>query len=121
MRVLDGKPPVLRGNGKAKRDFVFVKDAADFYIKALSDFPAVKGKAFNVASGKQKTILEAVEAVLKETGAKLKPEFAEPSFREEDERVFSVRAAEKIGWKPATGFAAGIKETIEWHRNFFGK
>ncbi|MBI4052784.1 MAG: NAD-dependent epimerase/dehydratase family protein [Candidatus Diapherotrites archaeon] len=119
MRVLGGKPPVLRGHGKAKRDFVFVKDTAGFYILALSDFGAVKGKAFNVASGRQKTILEAVEAILKETGSKLKPEFVEPAFREEDESVFSVAAAEKIGWRAETAFGDGIRQTVEWYKSVF--
>jgi len=120
-RVLEGKPPLLRGNGKAKRDFVFVKDAADFYIKALSDFPRAKGKAFNVASGKQKTILETVLAISAETGSKLEPEFAEPAFREEDESVFSAEAAKKLGWRAKTGFEEGIRQTVEWHGMFFGK
>jgi UDP-glucose 4-epimerase len=55
-RLLRNKRPTILGDGMQTRDFVHVSDVVKAMIKAATSKQNVKGKAFNVGSGKSITI-----------------------------------------------------------------
>ncbi|HET9885971.1 MAG TPA: NAD-dependent epimerase/dehydratase family protein, partial [bacterium] len=58
-RLLEGKPPILHGDGTQGRDFVYVEDVADALL-AVSSTPAARGQDLNVASGQETPVKEII-------------------------------------------------------------
>ena len=111
--LLDNRAPKIFGDGKQKRDFVFVEDVVSATILALTEKKAV-GETFNIASGKATTINKIVQILQKLTGKeKLKPVHEAP--REGDIR-YSYASIEKartrLGFEPMFSFEKGLRELV---------
>ncbi len=73
----EGKNPVIYGDGRQTRDFIFVKDVARANLLAMRSDKAGHGEILNVATGNRTSLL-ALLAVLGELyGMKIQPEFKE--------------------------------------------
>src|SRR5437867_9120392 len=53
--MLEGREPVVYGNGNQTRDFVYVRDVADAFVRAIT---AGSGRVYNVGTGKETSILD---------------------------------------------------------------
>ncbi|RKY84776.1 epimerase, partial [candidate division KSB1 bacterium] len=67
VRVLNNKPPVIFGTGKQTRDFTYVSDSVKGIILAAESDELI-GDAVNIAYGKEVSINEIAELVIKTTG-----------------------------------------------------
>ena len=56
-RALAGLPPVIYGDGKQTRDYMYVKDTVDAYNLVLNSHNNILGKAINFGTGKEISIL----------------------------------------------------------------
>jgi CDP-glucose 4,6-dehydratase len=115
--VLEGRRPVIRGDGSAARDLLHVDDAAAALIALAERGEA--GEAYNVASGEAHTVREVVDAVLRAAGSDLEPEVeggAPPG--EGGRRALDVaKIAAATGWRPTIGLDEGLRRTVEeWPR-----
>ncbi len=63
-RIKENKPPIIYGDGKQTRDFIYVKDV----VKAEKNVTGV----FNIASGKQISINELANLIMKNNEEKTK-------------------------------------------------
>ena len=61
--VLRGEAITIHGDGQQTRDFVYVDDVADAWMRVL-DLPESFGKALNVGSGKETSVNQLADAVL---------------------------------------------------------
>lgn len=111
--VREGRPPVIRGTGAARRDLLFVEDAVRALL-ALADGGAA-GEAYNVGTGASHAVREVVDTVLRVAGSALEPEVrgadlaGEGGARAVD--IAKIRAA--VGWRPSTPLEEGIRRTWE--------
>jgi UDP-glucose 4-epimerase len=114
--MLAGKPPVIHGDGRQTRDFVFVNDVARANLLA-AEAQAEPGAVFNIGSGRTVTIAELVAAL-----RALIPGIPEPAFgpaRTGDIRYSSGRieaAGRALGYRPETALRDGLAATVEWAR-----
>jgi len=111
----DEKPPIF-GNGKQSRDFTFIDNVVSANFLAATT-PGVIHEVFNVANGKDNTVLELVAALNKIMGKSIEPEFL--PVREGD--VFRTNAditkiSKAIGYKPLVSFEEGLKKTVEYFK-----
>jgi UDP-glucose 4-epimerase len=60
--IKNSEPITIHGSGKQTRDFVYVTQTADFAVKAANS-PAAKGKTFNLATGKETSVIEIVNLI----------------------------------------------------------
>ena len=115
-RCLNGKPPVIYGAGEQTRDFIYVKDL----IKALELLAEKKPdvNAVNLGSGKETSVNQLAEVIIRETRCNLRPEHA-PERKGEVERSAAdiTLARNMLGWKPEHSLEEGLKETISWMKN----
>lgn len=58
-RLREGSPPVIQGDGRQTRDYLYVTDSADAIVRAYRA-PATRGRVVNVASGIEVSIAEIV-------------------------------------------------------------
>jgi len=111
-RMTCGKRPVIYGDGRQTRDFVYVADVVRALLLACEREAAI-GAVFNVAGGKQTSVLELAATLNQVLGTSLAPTFAparagEVRFSEGDTR----RAQEALGWKATVSLREGLTGLI---------
>ncbi len=121
-RVLNGNAPVVYGDGSQTRCFTYIADLIAALLLCLERDSAV-GETFNFGFPKERTILEAVRAVLAASGSDLVPTHADAKatfgagFDEIPRRVPDVRKAERVlGWVARSDLPDGLRPTVEWAR-----
>jgi UDP-N-acetylglucosamine 4-epimerase len=113
---LKDEPPPIYGNGRQSRDFTYVKNVAQANIlTAQKDH--LKGEVFNVASGRDYTILELVNSLNRIMKKKMIPIF----LPKRPGDVFKTRAdlsnsKNILGVKPKINFMAGLELTVTWFK-----
>lgn len=114
-KLLDGEQPVINGDGKQTRDFVFVRDVVKANMLAL-DYE--QSDIFNVGTGVETNVNQLYQAINKLTGKNM-PEKHAPA--KEGEQMRSVVDHTKIqtvlGWKQDYDLEQGLKETVEYFRS----
>ena len=114
--MLRGKKPPIFGTGKQSRDFTFVANVVNANILASRQIKA-RGEVFNVASGRDYSILDLVRILNKLTKSNLKPVLL--AKRKGD--VFRTLAdlsliKGELGYKPKIDFIEGLKTTLEYFK-----
>jgi UDP-glucose 4-epimerase len=113
--MVEGREPVVYGDGKQTRDFVHVSDVADAFGRAID---RGDGAVFNIGTGVETTVLELWESCARAAGYRGDARFA-PKRAGELERIALdwSRAKRVLRWKPAVGLDDGIRETADWVRS----
>lgn len=111
----DQSPPVF-GNGKQSRDFTYIDNVVSANILAATT-PGIKHEVFNVANGKDTSVLEIIETLNKIFDKNIQPDLL--AVRAGD--VFKTHAdiskiKEKLGFKPLVNFEDGLKRTVEYFK-----
>lgn len=115
--ALTGNRPIVYGDGKQLRDFVYIGDLVQAIWLAAQQ-PEAVGKVFNVASGEQHTLLELLEAIEQAIGKPLNPRFDEPRAGDIRRSYADTSAARKwLRFQPKTSLRQGIKLTLEAYRS----
>ena len=120
--AIEGKPIEIYGDGSQLRDFVYVDDAADAFLRAGAN-DACNGEAFNVG-GDIPISLSELAAELVRISGKGRVEYINwpPDKKAIDIGSFyadSSRFMAATGWKPAVPLAEGLRRTIEFYRRHF--
>ncbi|HII14822.1 MAG TPA: NAD-dependent epimerase/dehydratase family protein [Nanoarchaeota archaeon] len=120
--VIHNESPIIRSDGTYIRDYIYIKDAVKAY-KLLAehvDKPHVKGNAFNFSYNNKLTVLEIVNAIIRLMDSGLKPKILNEATGEiKHQYLSSAKARAVLGWEPSYSVEEGLKETIEWYREFF--
>lgn len=109
---------VRLGSLKPVRDYIFVKDTAQAYIKiALSE--GLNGKVINIGVGHGYSIKEIYELICGITNITKKVILDKERIRPANSEVWQLICDNKkmlklTGWKPPTAFPEGLKQTISW-------
>ena len=109
----DEQPPIF-GTGKQSRDFTFIENVVQANILAAT-VPGIKHEVFNVANGRDNTVLELVDSLNKIIGKNIQPKLlpvrAGDVFRTSAD-ISKIR--KKLGYEPVVSFEAGLKKTVDW-------
>lgn len=103
--------------GEQTRDFVYVTDVVDAYIKAIKSKKAI-GEIINIGSGKEYKIKDIVEKIIKLTKSKIKPKIGTIPYRKGETMHFycsNKKAKKLLNWKPKVNLDDGLKRTIKWY------
>lgn len=119
---MKGLPLPITGTGEETRDFTYVLDLVQGLIKAGYYKEAV-GENFNLAAGREISIKEVAELVLKATGNKSGLIFKERRKWDTKPRLLaSIEKAQKlINYKPIINFEEGFYANIEWFKDNWEK
>jgi len=112
-RIEAGEPPRIEGDGSQTLDMVYVGDCARANLLALES--PVTGEAFNVCSGRETTVRELAEIMLRVYGR----EQLEPVFVPRDQKLVSrrwgspVKASKMLGFDAQISNEEGLRRVIE--------
>ncbi len=116
--VQNGKPITIHGDGTQTRDFTFIEDVIDAIILA-GEHPEMIGKVYNVGTGKETSINQLAETIIKITGSdketvpiEYQPRYA---FDKVDRRAVDTSLIqEELQWSARFSLEAGLAKTYEW-------
>jgi UDP-glucose 4-epimerase len=107
--ALAGKPLTIFGDGEQTRDFVFVKDVVSANVLAAKSH--VTGP-FNIGSGRQTSVIEMANLVLRLTGRDAAPLYQPPKPGEIRHSFADISRAREFEYSPKHNLEEGIKKTI---------
>ncbi len=119
-QLLAGADEVHLGALSPKRDFTYVADTADGFVRAATTDLA-PGTVVQLGTGRTVSIAETFDLCLEATGSSATVTTDEDRFRpagSEVEILLSdpTQAAEVLGWTPQTSLEDGLRATAEWLR-----
>ncbi|WP_129671559.1 NAD-dependent epimerase/dehydratase family protein [Candidatus Chloroploca sp. Khr17] len=113
-RLIDGKPPVIFGDGTQTMDFVYAPDIARANMLAAE--AAVSDEVFNVASGVETSLQELAETLMRTMGVDLPIEYGpERKVNPVPRRLAEISAArDKLGFVAQVGLEEGLRDLVAW-------
>jgi nucleoside-diphosphate-sugar epimerase len=116
-RALKGMPLRVENGGIATRDFIYVEDIAQGLLACA--LRGESGGTYNLASGRETSILELAELIVELSGHGAPIEGAPKRAWDHSGKRFgsTERAAHALGFRASTDLRAGLETTIAWTRN----
>ena len=116
-------PAIAIGDTSPVRDFTFVEDTAEAFLR-IATAPKIQfGRPYNAGSGTAVSIMDVIRLVLELTNcgklpSELNPERMRPSGSEVRALLAdSSRLKIDTGWEPRVDLREGLKRTIMWWRD----
>jgi GDP-L-fucose synthase len=102
------------GTGRATRDFLYVRDAAEALLAAAERYN--RPEPLNVGSGEEVTIAYLLHLIKELTGFKGREDWDMTKPDGQPRRKLSVGATRQaLGWEAKTPLRGGLEETIRWY------
>lgn len=119
-KALNGQALTVSGKGEQYRNFVYVRDMAEAHVLAMKD--AAANQTYNLEGRRKVTVLEVAEGLKKLVGDQVKIEFTPERPGDFGGKEISTEKARRdLGWQPSVEFEDGLKRTVEWFRQKWGK
>lgn len=122
--VLKGETPAIRSDGTPERDYMFIKDAVNSYLVLAENLgrKEVRGEAFNFGTEKPISVLELFNKIINICGKNVKPKILNEAKNEIQRQYLSTEKARKIlGWSIKFSLDEGLKETVQWYKEYLKK
>jgi UDP-glucose 4-epimerase len=111
-RLAAGRSPTVHGDGLQTRDFVYVGDVVEANLAALS---SNHSGVVNIGTGRETTVREVVETLLRLSGGDGEIEFGSPRGSEVRRVCLEItRASTWFDWSPATVVEDGLRLTLSY-------
>jgi UDP-glucose 4-epimerase len=109
-RLLRGEPVTIFGDGEQTRDFLFVDDVVDAFVRAAT---RGGGLVLNVGTGREISVNELARVMAEVAGSTIPPVYA-PARPGELQRnaLDPERASIHLGWSPWTELSRGVEAVL---------
>jgi UDP-glucose 4-epimerase len=113
-QLLAGKNPVINGDGKQTRDYVFVGDVVRANIAALdSEYIG----AVNIGTGQETDVVTLCERLREGVGSEVNAVHGPAKPGEQRRSCLETSlASEVLGWRPKVALEEGLHQTIAYYR-----
>ena len=116
----DTQPPIF-GTGYQSRDFTYIDNVVEANILAATR-AGIKHEIFNVANGKDNTVLELAELLNKIIGKTIKLKFLPVRVGDVFKTLADItKIKEKLAYIPKTSFEEGLRRTVGYFRSIYNK
>jgi UDP-glucose 4-epimerase len=114
------KSPIIFGDGKQLRDFIFVEDIAEANLAAMKS--SIKNGFFNIGTGITTTIAELATLMTKLYDLELKPEYL-PALKGDvkSSQADIQLSSNLLNWKFETNLEDGLSQMLKNNRKIFDK
>jgi UDP-glucose 4-epimerase len=112
--LLNGKIPVINGDGKQTRDYVYVGDVVAANVAAL-DSPYIG--QINIGTGIETDVVTIYEHLCQAVGSKVQAQHGPAKTGEQRRSCLNNRhASEILAWRPQVALADGLQRTADHFR-----
>lgn len=120
-KILSGQRPTIYGDGQQSRDFTYVANVVRGNLLA-GEVSGIGGRVFNLADGRQTTLLQLLELLSKFLGKEITPDFQPARVGDVRESLADITQARMVlGYEPAVGLEDGIGRTIEYYQQLVSR
>lgn len=120
--LLAGEAPIIRSDGTFTRDYVYVEDAVEAYIRMAEavERKEVQGEAFNFGPAKPLRVREVVDTICRLMGSEhLEPVILSQAKAEiRDQYLDSAKARTVLQWQSQFTLEQGLERSIAWYRQY---
>jgi len=118
--MLASKRPTIFGDGHQSRDFTYIDNVVAGNL-AAAQADNVAGQVFNVACGRQYSLLDLIASINRVLGTTIDPTFAEARAGDVRESLADISAArELLDYEPVIDFEQGLQRSIEYYKQVAG-
>lgn len=111
-RALAGEPLEIHGDGQQTRDFVHISDVVRATLHGA--VTTETGRAYNIGTGQQTTILEVAESIISMTDSDSQIKHEQPRDGDIRHSCADVsRAQKELGFEAADPFEKGLQKMLE--------
>ncbi len=111
-KMLNNEQPIINGNGRQTRDFVFVDDVAEANLAAMGQ--NAHG-VYNVGTGTETSVNELFRMLAGLTASSAKEVHGPAKAGEQIRSVVDPpRIKQELGWEVKVDLAEGLKQTVEF-------
>lgn len=106
-------------SSESVRDFIFIEDMIEIYLKVIKNIQQVKGEILNLGTGRQSTVEEVVKIVKKITKSNIDPKYGKmkPGQFEPKNWVADTSKVKKLlSWQAKHNLEKGLEKNIEWFK-----
>ena len=116
LAYLKNKRPKL-SSPRFVRDFIFIADVVEAYVKTAERCDYARGQIFNIGSGRQYHLGEVVDTIMQLAGSRLKPQWGCPPRYARESNMWQAnitKAKRLLNWQPDYTLKEGLSKTIQW-------
>ena len=114
--LLEGRPPVVFGDGEQSRDFTYVGNVVEGNVLAMTAEGAA-GKTLNMAAGDRTTLNQLLDHLRRLIGSDVEPRYEPTRLGDVKHSQADVSAAERVlGFRPLVSVEEGLRLTLDWFR-----
>lgn len=116
-KIFAGKVIEVNNHGKMSRNFTYIDDIVSGILTCLDNDLAYA--VMNIGGDKEDTLLKFIEEIEKNVGKVAKKKMMPLPAGDVVATVADIRKLRKLGWKPTTRIDKGIKNFVEWYREYY--
>lgn len=134
--ILNCRPIKVFNNGDMLRDFTYIDDIVEGVLKVIHHIPTPDAdwnpeqpspasssapyKIYNIGNSHPVKLMDFIEAIEEAIGRKAEKIYLPMQPGDVYQTYADTSRLEKeLGFKPDKDLKAGVKETVEWYRNFY--
>jgi len=114
--LLEGRQPIIYGDGEQTRDFTYVANVVDGVLRAV-EAPGAAGEVINVATGGRISLNELLRTMNGIVHSHLEAVYKEARAGDvHDSQADISKARTLLGYVPIVSLDEGLKHTLDWCR-----
>lgn len=112
--LLEGRQPVIYGDGEQTRDFTYIANVVDGVLRAV-EAPQAAGEVINVATGGRISLNELLRTMQAIVGSSVKAIYKDGRAGDvRDSQADISKARRLLGYVPTVSLEEGLKHTLDW-------
>lgn len=112
--ILDGKSPIIYGDGEQSRDFTYVKNVVDMNINLIKNIELVGSHIFNVGLGKSTSVNTLFRIIKNKLNSEINPIYSEKRKGDILNSLADIKKSIEIGYRQEIDLEEGLSRTIDW-------
>jgi CDP-glucose 4,6-dehydratase len=120
--VLQGEAPIIRSDGTPVRDYLYIDDIVDGYLRVAEKLEdrSMHGQAFNFGMDDPRSALDIARLIISISDRPdLQPIVLNQANNEIGKQYLSSEKAHRVlGWSAQYSIEAGLRKTLQWYQEF---
>lgn len=116
--IIAGNTIKVYNYGHMTRNFTYIDDIVSGILTCLDANLACT--VMNIGGDKEEKLTRFIEVIEKNVGKQAKKKLLPIQPGDVPSTVADIRKLRKLGWKPTTRIDVGIKNFVEWYKEYFG-
>lgn len=121
--ILKNENPIIRSDGTPIREFIYIDDVIDAYLKLAENIEKTQGETFNLGTNERISMIDLVNQILAISGKKdvLRAEIISGTKLKsgtDAQFLSSEKINNLIGWSAQTDLKTGLHLTFDWYLEF---